>query len=95
VTSAENDQQGDSKAAAASDATDQEPTADQGADSRGFVSAHWRAMVAGVVEVAGIGVLSAGFWLIRPWAGLIVLGIGLIVMGVASAPRFDRRRPPP
>jgi hypothetical protein len=95
VTSAENDQQGDGKAAPASEATDQEPTPDKGADSRRSVSAHWRVIVAGVVEVAGIGVLSAGFWLIRPWAGLIVLGVGLIVMGVASSPRFDRRRPPP
>jgi hypothetical protein len=51
-------------------------------------------MVAGGVELAGIGVLSAGFWLIRPWAGLIVLGVGLIAIGVASSPRFDRRRVP-
>jgi hypothetical protein len=36
-------------------------------------------------------VLSTGFWLIRPWAGLIVLGAGLIVVGFASSPRFDRR----
>jgi hypothetical protein len=39
-------------------------------------------------------VLSAGFWLIRPWAGLIVLGAGMIVVGFASSPRFDRREGP-
>jgi hypothetical protein len=47
-----------------------------------------------VVELAGIGVFSAGFWLIRPWAGLIVLGAGMIVVGFASSPRFDRREGP-
>ena len=55
------------------------------------VSAHGREIVSTVVELAGIGVLSAGFWLIRPWAGLIVLGAGLILLGFAASPRFDRR----
>jgi hypothetical protein len=54
----------------------------------------WRQAVSIVVELAGIGVLSAGFWLIRPWAGLIVLGAGMIVVGFASSPRFDRREGP-
>jgi hypothetical protein len=54
-------------------------------------AARWREAVSIAVELAGIGVLSAGFWLIRPWAGLIVLGAGLIVLGFASSPRFDRR----
>jgi hypothetical protein len=45
-----------------------------------------------VVESAGIGVLSTGFWLIRPWCGLIVLGVGLIVIGFASSPRFDKHK---
>ena len=95
MASAENEELNGSPTAAAGDETDRETTPDKGPDSRGFVSAHWRVFVAAAVEVAGIGVLSAGFWLIRPWAGLIVLGVGLIVMGVASSPRFDRRRPPP
>jgi hypothetical protein len=56
--------------------------------------ARWREAVSIAVELAGIGVLSAGFWLIRPWAGLIVLGAGLIVVGFASSPRFDRREGP-
>jgi hypothetical protein len=56
--------------------------------------ARWRDAVSIAVELAGIGVLSAGFWLIRPWAGLIVLGAGLIVLGFASSPRFDRREGP-
>ena len=48
-----------------------------------------------MIELAGIGVLSAGFWLIRPWAGLIVLGAALIVVGFAASPRFDRRKRSP
>jgi hypothetical protein len=57
-------------------------------------TARWREAVSIAVELAGIGVLSAGFWLIRPWAGLIVLGAGLIVVGFASSPRFDQREGP-
>jgi hypothetical protein len=63
-------------------------------DSRNPVLAHRREIVSAIIELVGIGVLSAGFWLIRPWCGLIVLGAGLIVLGIASSPRFDRRRPP-
>jgi hypothetical protein len=46
-----------------------------------------------VIELAGIGVLGAGFWLIRPWAGLTVLGAG--VVGFDASPRFDRRKHSP
>jgi hypothetical protein len=59
-------------------------------DARAARATRWRQAVSIVVELAGIGVLSAGFWLIRPWAGLIVAGAGLIVLGFASSPRFDR-----
>ena len=48
-----------------------------------------------MIELAGIGVLSVGFWLIRPWAGLIVLGAGLIVLGFAASTRFNRRKRSP
>lgn len=63
-------------------------------DPRKLVVAHRREILSVMVELAGIGVLSAGFWLIRPWCGLIVLGVSLIALGIASSPRFDRRRPP-
>jgi hypothetical protein len=94
VTSAENEEAGAAPSTAAGDQTEQKSMAEKRPEPPGFVSAHWRSFVAAAVEVAGIGVLSAGFWLIRPWAGLIVLGVGLIAMGVASSPRFDRRRLP-
>jgi hypothetical protein len=61
---------------------------------RAACATRWRQAVSIVVELAGIGVLSAGFWMIRPWAGLIVLGAGMIVVGFASSPRFDRREGP-
>jgi hypothetical protein len=63
-------------------------------DARAARATRWRHAVSIAVELAGIGVLSAGFWLIRPWAGLIVAGAGLIVLGFASSPRFDRRDEP-
>lgn len=63
-------------------------------DRRESASARWRETLSVVVELAGIGVLSAGFGVIRPWVGRIVLGGGLIVHGIASSPKFDRRRPP-
>ena len=72
----------------------QEPAAQGPSDEHTPGAARWRDAVSIVVELAGIGVLSAGFWLIRPWAGLIVLGAGLIVLGFASSPRFDRRNRP-
>jgi hypothetical protein len=54
----------------------------------------WREALSVATELAGIAVLSAGFWLIRPWAGLIVFGTGLIVLGFASSPRFNQKNEP-
>jgi hypothetical protein len=59
--------------------------------ARAARATRWREAVSITLELVGIGVLSTGFWLIRPWAGLIVLGAGLIVVGFASSPRFDQR----
>lgn len=61
---------------------------------RAACATRWRQAVSIVVVLAGIGVLSAGFWLIRSWAGLIVLGAGMTVVGFASSPRCDRREEP-
>jgi hypothetical protein len=63
-------------------------------DARTIRRTRWREAVSIAVELVGIGVLAAGFWLVRPWAGLIVAGAGLIVLGFASSPRFDRRDGP-
>lgn len=45
---------------------------------------NWPAMVSNAAELAGIGSISAGFWLISPSVGLISAGVGLLVIGVAS-----------
>jgi hypothetical protein len=92
VTSAEHAEHSAAQPAAASESTDHESAAHKRLGWRQAVSAHWREIVSLVVELTGIGVLSAGFWLIRPWCGLIVLGVGLIVIGFASSPRFDKRK---
>lgn len=42
-----------------------------------------REIVAISAELAGIVALSAGFWQIAPWCGLICLGLCLILVGVA------------
>jgi hypothetical protein len=40
-----------------------------------------RAAVTTALEVAGIGAVSVGFWLILPCLGLIAAGLGLILIG--------------
>jgi hypothetical protein len=76
VTSAEHAGPSAAQPAAASQSTEQESVGQKRVAWRQFVSADWREIVSIVVELTGIGVLSAGFWLIRPWCGLIVLGAG-------------------
>jgi hypothetical protein len=44
-----------------------------------------RAAVTTTVEVAGIGAVAAGFWLILPCLGLIAGGLGLILIGWSLA----------
>jgi hypothetical protein len=67
------------------------PTEDTGKPATPEGRLGWREAVSIVIELAGIGVLGAGFWLIRPWAGLIVLG----AVGFDASPRFDRRKHSP
>jgi hypothetical protein len=90
VTSPKKTERQGSPPSASREPSDRAPSLDR----RESVSARWREALSIVVELTGIGVLSAGFWLIRSWTGLIVLGAGLIVLGIASSPKFDRRRPP-
>lgn len=44
-----------------------------------------RATLTTLAEVAGIGLVSAGSWLILPALGLIVAGIGLAAIGFLAA----------
>ena len=44
-----------------------------------------RAVLTTLAEVAGIGAIAVGCWLILPALGLIAAGVGLVVIGVANA----------
>lgn len=43
----------------------------------------WQQLTSTLVELLGITALTMGFWMLRPWAGLIVLGLCLMVVGFA------------
>lgn len=45
----------------------------------------WRELISTLLELAGIGVLTAGGWLIAPYVGLIIAGIALVALGVATS----------
>lgn len=44
----------------------------------------WRQFHSTLLEVAGMGALSGGFAMLYQWLGLVVLGVCLIVLGVAA-----------
>lgn len=43
-------------------------------------------IVSGLFEVAGLGVIAAGLWLIVPWLGVIAAGVALVACGMAVDP---------
>jgi hypothetical protein len=92
VTGAERADQGDAPHPEANASTGPASAPPDRPDRRSLLSARWREIGSPVVELAGIGVLTAGFWLIRSWSNLIVLGLGLIVIGFAGSPRLDKRK---
>ena len=49
----------------------------------------WRETTSTMLECAGIAAVTAGFWLIAPFWGLIILGVSLIIMGVATSRTWD------
>ena len=74
-----------------------EPEEYQGSKWRRFVSEriekpaekaekglNWPSMASTMAEIAGIGSISAGAWLMSPSAGLISAGVGAIVLGIAA-----------
>lgn len=44
----------------------------------------WQSLNSTLLEVAGIGGLSVGFGLLHLWLGVVVLGICLITLGIAT-----------
>jgi hypothetical protein len=60
-----------------------EPEPDPGRD--------WTEIISTVMELVGITAVSVGFGMwINPWLGVILAGIALVVLGVASSSRFSR-----
>lgn len=49
-----------------------------------------REPVSTIAELGGIIALTAGFFMLAPWVGLVVLGLCLVILGVAMSPRWDR-----
>lgn len=45
----------------------------------------WREFFSTCVELLGVTLISVGGWLIAPYVGLIIAGIALIVLGVATS----------
>jgi hypothetical protein len=43
-----------------------------------------RIHVAAALQVAGIAALAVGLWWVRPWVGLLALGVGLVLLGVST-----------
>lgn len=49
-----------------------------------------RAITAVMLDLAGFAALITGFWWLAPWAGLVVLGLGLIIVAWAIDPPVSR-----
>jgi hypothetical protein len=49
-----------------------------------------REPVSTVLELLGVVAFASGFFLLAIWAGLIALGVSLVILGVALSPRWDR-----
>lgn len=38
--------------------------------------------MSGLVQLAGLGLVVVGCWLLAPWVGVLVLGVLLVIVGV-------------
>lgn len=45
-------------------------------------------------ELAGLAVLAVGLWMLAPWLGVAVGGVGLVAVGVALDPPRKPQPPP-
>lgn len=50
----------------------------------------YRKIGSNLSEIAGMMAISAGFWLITPWCGLVVAGLCLILVGMAVSRDGDK-----
>jgi hypothetical protein len=60
-----------------------QPGAERGTTAK-LADVNWRNFVGNCLEIAGITAITAGSWLIAAWLGLVVLGVCLILLGVAQ-----------
>lgn len=54
------------------------------AESAGKRRASRVGLASSAMEVVGLASVSAGFWMIHVWLGLIVAGLSLVLLGVAT-----------
>ena len=94
VTVTEATEQSSSLPSTASVSADQQPAPKSRSGRRAWISAHWREIASTGLEFVGILTMSGGFWMLKPWSGLVVLGVGLIVFGIAVAPQVASPQPP-
>lgn len=45
-----------------------------------------RALVSSLLELAGMAAVSAGAYMLAPWAGMVVAGVSLALVGYALDP---------
>jgi hypothetical protein len=64
------------------EAVPQPAAEDEEPDEARWPPGFWRELITTGLELLGIGSLTAGFWLLRPFCGLICLGLCLIILGV-------------
>lgn len=43
-------------------------------------------IVAAFLEIAGVGSIAAGLWMLTPWLGVVGGGVGLVLCGLAVDP---------
>ena len=44
---------------------------------------NWRSVFSTLLELVGIALMSGGLFLLAPWLGVTVLGVGVLLVGVA------------
>lgn len=38
-----------------------------------------------VAEIAGVGMIAGGVWMLQPWAGLVILGLYVVLVANTSS----------
>lgn len=42
-----------------------------------------RTTISSLLELAGLAAVAVGLWMLAPWLGVTVAGVGLVVVGLA------------